>query len=106
MAEEVEGGLEDIRADDEFAIARMFREYGRGRIAIFSLGAVATVVSRAMELVPAYLLAIAIDSLFFDERPFGVWGMPAGWLPPDPQQQLLLLLGLLAVAYLLEAGAS
>ncbi len=70
--DEDDGGLEDIRADDEYAILQMFLTYGRGKLFIFTLGAVATVLSRAMELVPAYILAVAIDSLFFDEEAFAI----------------------------------
>lgn len=106
MSDSEDSGLTDIRADDEYAIIRMFFEYGRGKIGIFSLGALATVVSRGMELVPAYLLAIAIDSLFFDERPYGIYGIPEASLPTDPQNQLFLLLVLLAGAYLLGAVTS
>ena len=105
-SDEDSGGLEDIRADDEYAIFQMFIRYGRGRLGVFSLGAFATVVSRAMELVPAYLLAVAIDSLFFDEVAFTITGLPQAWLPTDPVEQLILLIVLLSAAYLLEAVMS
>ena len=100
------GGLEDIRADDEYAIIQMFFTYGRDKIGVFTLGAIATVVSRAMELVPAYVLAVAIDSLFFDEIVFDLVGFPQPWLPDDPAEQLVLVIVLLSAAYLLEASMS
>lgn len=103
---EDEGTLGDIRADDQNAILHLFLEYARGKLSIFAIGGIASVLSRTMELVPAYLLAVTIDSLFFDERSFDLWGIPNNWLPTDPRHQLLLVIGLLAAAYLLEAGLS
>ena len=100
------GTLDDIRAEDGYAIAHMFRRYGRDKLFVFSVGGVASVLSRAMELVPAYILAVAIDSLFFDERSFALWGVPGTWLPTDPAEQLLLVVVLLAVSYVLESGLS
>ena len=101
-----DGTLEDIRADGTNAILRLFREYGRDKRLLFAVGGVASVGSRAMELVPAYVLAVAIDSLFFDERSFDLWLVPNAWLPADPRQQLLLAVGLLAASYLLQSGLS
>ena len=79
---EEDGTLDDVRAEDAYAIFGMFRQYGRDKLLVFSVGAVASVVSRSMELVPAYLLAVAIDSLFTEEEPFGLVGFPAGWPRP------------------------
>ncbi|MCU4744697.1 hypothetical protein OB955_19640 [Halobacteria archaeon AArc-m2/3/4] len=61
--ETADGSLDDIRAQDVNAIWRMFREYGRDKQFVFGVGAVASVLSRAMELVPAYILAVTIDTL-------------------------------------------
>ncbi|WP_114578854.1 ABC transporter ATP-binding protein [Saliphagus sp. LR7] len=99
-----DGSLDGIRATETNAIAGMFRTYGRDNLLLFGVGGVASVLSRAMELVPAYVLAVAIDSLFFDERAFSLWGIPDGLVPADPGEQLLLVLSLLAASYVLEAG--
>lgn len=106
MPDDDDDGLEDVRADEEYAIIQMFASYGRGKLVIFSLGAVATVLSRAMELVPAYILAVAIDSLFFDEIPFAIWGMPRSWMPTDPAEQLVLAIALLGLSYLVQSFMS
>ena len=98
--------FEEIRAEEGNAILRMFREYGRERAALFGVGGLASVGSRAMELVPAYLLGVAIDALYFDQRAFDLWAVPDGWLPTDPADQLLLVVALLAASYVLEAGLS
>jgi ATP-binding cassette, subfamily B, bacterial len=100
------GSLDDIRAEGEHAILRLFREYGRDKRLLFVTGGLASVLSRSMELIPAYILAVAIDSLFFDEREFSLWGVPQGLLPTDPLQQFLLAVLLLALAYVLEAMLS
>ncbi len=103
-----EGGdtLADIRAEDEYAIWKMARRYGREKWLVFTIGGIATVLSRAMELVPAYILAVAIDSLFFDERAFNLVGIPQAWLPTDVETQLVLVLTLLSAAYFLESFLS
>ena len=59
-----------------------------------------------MELVPAYVLAVAIDSLLFDERAFDLPWVPVGWLPAQPSEQLLLSTVLIGGAYLLGAVLS
>ncbi|WP_207891659.1 ABC transporter ATP-binding protein [Natrarchaeobius halalkaliphilus] len=98
-----DGVFSDIRVEDERAVLRMFRQFGRKRLAYFVLGGLATIFARAMELVPAYILAVAIDSLFFDEQTFAIVGIPSAWLPTDPGQQLLLIAALLGGAHV--AGA-
>jgi ATP-binding cassette subfamily B protein len=96
-----ESDLDELRATDANAIRRLFLEYGRGEFPRFVLGGVASVLAMAMELVPAYILAVAIDSLFFDTRPFDLAGVPASALPDALPEQFALAAGILAAAYLL-----
>ncbi|RQH02671.1 ABC transporter ATP-binding protein [Natrarchaeobius oligotrophus] len=96
---DTDGAFSEIRAEGERAVLRMFREFGGKRKLHFALGAIATIFARAMELVPAYVLAVAIDSLFFDEQAFAIVGVPTAWLPTEPEQQLLLAAALLAGAH-------
>jgi ATP-binding cassette subfamily B protein len=95
--------FEDLRAGEERALPRLFGEYGRGERARFTVGAGASLVSMAMELVPAYVLAVAIDSLFFDTRPFALPLVPADWLPPAQAGQFLLVATLLGGAHVVGA---
>ena len=103
-----EDEFEELRADDGNAIVRLFMTYGKGQRWRFLLGAVASVGRMSLELVPSFMLAVAIDSLFFDTRPFGYtfFGQqipPAGIVPPTEGGKLLLVGGAVAGAYALNA---
>ena len=94
----------DLRSDDGNALFRLFGTYGRGQRWRFGAGAVASVVRMSLELVPSLMLAVAIDTLFFDTRPFsvtveGVRLLPASLVPGDEPGQLLLVGAVVAVAY-------
>ncbi|MFB6176787.1 MAG: hypothetical protein ABEI99_06525, partial [Halobaculum sp.] len=98
----------DIRADDENALWRLFRTYGRGQLLRFVGGGVASVVRMSMELVPSLMLAVAIDSLFFDTSPFrfavfGVDVIPQAWLPATDGQRLLFVGSIVVAAYALNS---
>jgi len=96
----------DLRAEEGNAILRLFGEYGRGEFFRFSVGGVASVFSTLMELVPAFLLGVAVDSLLSTNRPFTLPFVADGVLPTEPVDQLLLVIGLLIGAQALNAGLS
>jgi len=98
-----DGEFEDIRAEDVNAIWELFKDYGRGQRFTFVVGAIASVLAVSMELVPAFLLGTAIDTLFAQSRPFTIPGIPQGMIPADPAEQLLLLIGLLLASHTLGA---
>jgi ATP-binding cassette subfamily B protein len=58
-----------------------------------------SVVARVLDLMPPVLLALAVDSIFYDERPFGLPLIPDAWLPATRTGQLYLSAGLIAVAF-------
>jgi len=95
--------FEELRADEGNAMVRLFDEYGRGQRLRFAVGGAASVVSTLMELVPAFLLGVAIDSFFSSGRPFRLPFVPEAWLPAAPLEQFLLLIGLLAGSHVLGA---
>ncbi|WP_425494235.1 ABC transporter ATP-binding protein [Natronobiforma cellulositropha] len=85
-------------------MVRILFGYGRSRLPLLIFGTLASVVTRVLDLIPAFILAVAIDSLFFDERPFGLPLVPEAWLPTTPGEQFALLLGIVFVVYTLEAA--
>ena len=93
----------ELRAEGGNAILRLFLEYGRERLLTFLGGAVAAVVQMLMALVPSFVLAIAIDSLFFDTRAFSLPLVPAAWIPGDEGLQFLLAGGLVGASYALSS---
>jgi ATP-binding cassette subfamily B protein len=100
---DAEGEFAELRADSDRALVRLFREYGREQFPEFVLGGVASVLAMLMELVPAYVLMVGIDSLFVDERPFSLPLVPDAWLPAEQAEQFALLAVLLGTAYVLGA---
>jgi len=95
--------LPELRAEDVHALSRLFVEYGRDQAGTFVAGGLASVVRMLMELVPSFVLAVAIDSLFFDTTPFGLPLVPTAWLPATAGEQFLLVGSLIAVAYALNS---
>jgi ATP-binding cassette subfamily B protein len=96
--------FEDLRREDVNAMLRLFLEYGRGERLRFGLGGLASVFSTLMELVPAFLLGVAIDSFLSDDRPFTLPFVPRSWLPDATIEQFVFLIALLAGAHVLGAG--
>jgi ATP-binding cassette subfamily B protein len=95
--------FEDLRKEDVNAMVRLFLDYGRGQRLRFTVGGFASVFSTLMELVPAFLLGVAIDSFFSSGQPFRLPFVPRDWLPGTPTGQFALLIGLLASSHVLGA---
>lgn len=96
--------FEDFRVEDVNAILRLFLEYGRGQRLRFGLGGGASVLSTLMELVPAFLLGVAINSFLSSDQPFTLPFIPTDWLPTGTLEQFVLLIALLAGSHVLGAG--
>jgi len=96
--------FDDVRAETDRALFSLFRSYGRPERRQFLIGALASVISRGTELVPALILGIIVDSLFFDTQPFTLPFVPSAWIPADPAGQLWLAVGIVAGAYVVGAG--
>ncbi|GGL37526.1 multidrug ABC transporter ATP-binding protein [Halarchaeum grantii] len=84
---------------------RLYAEHGGGNWEWAAGGAVATVVGRLFGLVPAYVVGLAVDSIFLGTRPFGLPFVPDAWLPPADARwaQVEVAVGVLLAATL--AGA-
>ncbi|MFB6196191.1 MAG: ABC transporter ATP-binding protein [Haloplanus sp.] len=89
---------------DGAPLRRVLLTHGRGHLPEFALGGVASVLSIGLELLPSYLLGLAIDVFFTNERPFSLPLVPASWLPTDVRSQFVLLTGLVFGFYLVAAG--
>jgi len=85
---------------------RLYRDYGRRHWRYAAVGAVGTLLSRLLGLVPAFLVGLAVDAIFLDQRTFALPLVPAGWLPTDPLSQLWLVVGLLVAATALGSAFS
>ncbi|WP_311171200.1 ABC transporter ATP-binding protein [Halobellus ordinarius] len=91
--------FERQRERAENPMRRLFGEYGRENVLAFVVGVTSSVVARLLDLLPPVLLTVAVDSIFFDERPFSLWLVPDAWLPATQTGQLYLSVALIAVAF-------
>ncbi|MFB6207296.1 MAG: ABC transporter ATP-binding protein [Haloglomus sp.] len=96
--------FEEQREQAENPMQRLFAEYGTDNKVAFGVGVVSSIAARVLDLAPPVLLAIAIDAIFFDTRPFrlplvGDWSQSL-----SQQQQLYLTVGLIAVAFFVGAA--
>lgn len=96
--------FDQFRDNVDHAMPTILVRYGRRRIPLFIVGTVAGILTRALELVPAFILAVAIDSLFFDEAQFGLPLIPDARLPTTVGEQFALLIGIVFAVYTLEAA--
>ena len=90
----------DIGADAERPMWQIFTEYGRQFVPEFVVGAVASVLARFLELVPALVLATAIDSLFVGDQAFTLPLVPASVIPTGTRGQFWFAVGLTGAIYL------
>ncbi|RMB12789.1 ABC transporter ATP-binding protein [Haloplanus aerogenes] len=90
--------------DYDAPLRRVLLTYGRSHLPAFLLGGVASACSIALELLPSYLLGLAIDVFFTDARPFALPLVPDAWLPTAVRAQFGLLVGVAFACYLGAAG--
>ena len=105
----------DWEEDDPFAdqrerienpMRRLLFEYGRPYWFSVTVGIIASVLARALDLLPALMLAVAIDAVFgeavFAEQvPLSV--LPGGWLPQSTEMQFWFVVTVIAVSFGLGA---
>jgi len=92
--------FEEQRENAENPMRRLFAEYGVENKLAFAVGLFSSVVARVLDLMPPVLLALAVDAIFYEERPFSIWLVPDAWLPAGRPGQLYLSTGLIAAAFL------
>ena len=92
-----------LAGDHDAPLRRVLTTYGGAYLPEFVLGGVASAFSIALELVPSYLLGVAIDVFFTNERPFALPLVPDAWLPTAVREQFALLVGLAFGLYLVAA---
>jgi ATP-binding cassette subfamily B protein len=98
-AAEDDDPFEEQRANAENPMRRLFLEYGARNRSAFVVGLLSSIVARLLDLMPPVLLALAVDAIFYRERPFSIWLVPDAWLPATRTGQLYLSAGLIAVAF-------
>ncbi|ELY57040.1 ABC transporter ATP-binding protein [Natronolimnohabitans innermongolicus] len=98
--------FEEQRDQVESPMRRLLFEYGRPYWFSVTVGLIASVLARALDLLPALLLAVAIDAIFGDaafaeQVPLVV--LPEAWLPATQEAQFWLVVAAIAGSFVLGA---
>ncbi|MFB6079189.1 MAG: ABC transporter ATP-binding protein [Halarchaeum sp.] len=99
-----DGAFEDVRADAGNSMFRLFSVYGREYWPQFTLGVVASVFARLLDLVPPVMLGYAIDTVLRDQGTFMGFlpaSIRAGW---STTEEVLVAAGVVAGSFVLGAG--
>ncbi len=100
--------FEEQRDRVENPMKRLFREYGRPYTFHATVGVVASVFARLLDLLPPLMLGIAIDAVFRRDAAFSeqipLVLLPDAWLPMTQTAQFWFVIAAIAGAFLLGAG--
>jgi ATP-binding cassette subfamily B protein len=91
--------FEQQRERAENPMRRLFTEYGGENKLAFVVGLLSSVAARVLDLMPPVILALAVDTIFSDNREFSLLGVPDAWLPTTTAGQVYLSAGLIAFAF-------
>jgi len=102
--------FEEQRDNIEDPMRRLLREYGRPYWFAVTVGIVASIFARILDLLPALLLGAAIDAVFNEgagaealaqQIPFTV--VPQSWIPPTQEGQFFMIVVLIALSFAIGA---
>ena len=85
---------------------RLYAEYGRDNASKGVVGVLGTVLAHSLGLIPAFVLGLAIDAIFLDQRPFSLPLVPSEWIPTGADGQLVFAIGLIVGATVLGAAVT
>jgi ATP-binding cassette subfamily B protein len=95
--------FEEQRENASSPMRRLFSEYGRPNVLQVTVGIVASIFARLLDLLPPIMLGVAIDAIFGDQA-FSLWLLPNAWVPTDETMQFWFVIGIIAGAFTLGAA--
>ncbi|RLM76239.1 ABC transporter ATP-binding protein [Halorubrum sp. Atlit-26R] len=100
--------FEEQRDKIENPMKRLFFEYGRDYVPQVTVGVLASVFARLLDLLPPLMLGIALDAIFRGEAQFAeqipLVLLPDAWLPTEQAAQFWFTIAVLAGAFAFGAG--
>ncbi|WP_017341902.1 ABC transporter ATP-binding protein [Halorubrum sp. T3] len=100
--------FEEQRDKIENPMKRLFVEYGRDYVPQVTVGVLASVFARLLDLLPPLMLGIALDAIFRGEAAFDeqipLVLLPDAWLPTEQAAQFWFTIAVLAGAFAFGAG--
>ncbi|QKY16552.1 ABC transporter ATP-binding protein [Halorubrum sp. CBA1229] len=100
--------FEEQREKIENPMKRLFLAYGRDYLPQVSVGILASVFARLLDLLPPLMLGIALDAIFRGEAPFDeqipLVLLPDAWLPTAQTEQFWFTIAVLVGAFAFGAA--
>ena len=99
--------LSELPTAEGNAMWEIFSDYVPGYRFQFAVGGLASVIARFLELLPALILGLAIDTFFRDDGGSFAAEMavvPASWFPSGESAQFLTVVGIIVGLYLVVAA--
>ena len=90
MTDQSDDTFDSQRDRVDAPIRRLFATYGRNHWVPLAVGVVASLAAHLLSLVPPYVLGIAVDTVFLQNRPFSLPMLPSAWEPVDRTSQFWL----------------
>jgi len=103
--------FEEQRDNIENPMKRLFAAYGRDYVPQATVGVVASVIARLLDLLPPLMLGIAVDAVFYTDAQLAAGEVPAfgdqiplvlfpdAWIPVGQAAQFWFTIGVIAVAF-------
>ncbi|EMA65714.1 ABC transporter [Halorubrum aidingense JCM 13560] len=100
--------FEEQRDKIDNPMKRLFLAYGRDYLPQVSVGIVASVFARLLDLLPPLMLGIAIDAVFYEDALFSeqipLVLLPDAWLPTGQTEQFWFTVAVIGGAFGIGAG--
>ncbi|MUW15618.1 ATP-binding cassette domain-containing protein [Halorubrum sp. CBA1125] len=100
--------FEEQREEVENPMKRLFLAYGRDYLPQVTVGILASVFARLLDLLPPLMLGIAIDAVFYEDALFSeqipLVLLPEAWLPAGRTGQFWFTVAVIAGAFAFGAG--
>jgi len=84
----------------------LVRRYARPYAGRYLVAVLGTLLAQIPQRLPALVVGVALDAILLSNTPYAIPGVPQGWIPTETADQVWFTIGLLSVAYLLDAGLS
>ncbi len=97
--------IDSITSTSSFSnpMLRLLSLYGVSNIRNFLVGFLANLLARLSDLVPPFLLGVAIDSIILQDKPFSIPFLSNSTLPQYPISQFWLVVFLIVSSFVLSA---